>query len=178
MRRLPEGDMVVHQLPPYSMAVWFGDGHRNMISPFFFFFGSYGIWGFPLRSYYLMAACVMATCHARIGWGVLSSDETFHFSHIFWGASFLNPLCSFSMLTFSKFQCSLLQIPQLPMCFTTVISVLTPLIYHFHFLFLVCPFVFLVLSFLLKFYLFPFSVLCSLFELCFFYSLFDGRFWY
>ena len=52
-RRLPEGVMVIHQLPPYSEVVQFGDGHGNMMSPFFF--GSYGAWGFPLHSYYLMA---------------------------------------------------------------------------------------------------------------------------
>ena len=39
--------------PPYSEVVQFGDSHGNMMSSFFF--GSYGAWGFPLHSYYLMA---------------------------------------------------------------------------------------------------------------------------
>ena len=61
----------------------------------------------------LFNLCVVATCHGRIGWRVLDSYETFHFSHVFLGTSFLNPLCSLSVLTFSKFQsllCLLLRI--------------------------------------------------------------------
>ena len=65
---------------------------------------------------------------------------------------------------------------QLLLCFTTLIFALIPLISQFHFLFQVRPFVFLVLYFLLKFYLLPFSVLCSFFELCFFRFLNGGLF--
>ena len=46
--------MVVHQLPPYSEVVQFGDGHEYDAPPPSF--GGYGAWGFPLRNYYLMAA--------------------------------------------------------------------------------------------------------------------------
>ena len=48
----------------------------------------------------------MATCHSGVGWRVLGSSETFQFSHVFWGASSLNSLCSLSALTFAKFQSS------------------------------------------------------------------------
>ena len=37
MKSLPKGVMVVHQLPPYSEIVQFGDGHGNMMRFFFFF---------------------------------------------------------------------------------------------------------------------------------------------
>ena len=44
--------MVIHQLPSYSEVVQFGNGHGNMMGPFFF--GGYRAWGFPLCSYSLM----------------------------------------------------------------------------------------------------------------------------
>ena len=95
--------MVIHQLPPYSEVVQFGDGHGNMMSPCFF----WQLWrlGFPPPQLLPNGnvACVVATCHAGIGWGVFGSTETFQFSHVFWGASFLNPLCSFSMLFYFLF---------------------------------------------------------------------------
>ena len=46
--------MVIHQLPPYSEVVQFGDGHGNMMSPFFLAVMALGVP--PLRSYYSMAA--------------------------------------------------------------------------------------------------------------------------
>ena len=94
----------VHQLLPYSEVVRFGDGHGNMMSPPFFLFlflGGYGAWGFDPPHLLLNGgvACIVATCHAKISWKVLSSDETFQFSHVFWGAPFLNPLCFSFVLT-------------------------------------------------------------------------------
>ena len=83
-----------------------------MMSPSFFFsfFFFWQLWRlrFPLPQLLPngSVACVMATCHSRVGWRVLGSSETFQFSHVFWGASFLNPLCSLSALTFAKFQSS------------------------------------------------------------------------
>ena len=82
---------------------------------FFFFFFFWWLWCLGFLPPQLLpnggVACVVATCHARIGWGVLSSNETFQFSHVFWGASFLKPLCSFFGLTFSKFQSSVFIAP-------------------------------------------------------------------
>ena len=121
----------VHQLLPYSEVVQFGDNHGNMRSPpffsffsfflfFFFFFGGYGAWGSTPLQLLLSGgmACVVATCHAKIDWGVLGSSETFQFSYVFWGTSFLNPLCFLSVPTFwiSQLLLCLFPLPQLLLC--------------------------------------------------------------
>jgi len=59
--------MVIHQLPSYSEVVQFGDGHGNMMGPFFF----WRLWclGFPPPQLFPNGdmACVVAICHAEIG---------------------------------------------------------------------------------------------------------------
>ena len=67
----------------------------------FFFRGGYGAWGSDPLHLLLSGgvACVVATFHAKISWEVLSSDETFQYFHVFWGAPFLNPLCFSFTLT-------------------------------------------------------------------------------
>ena len=86
----------------------------------FSFFGGYGAWGSTPLQLLLSGgmACVVATCHAKIDWGILGSNETFQFSYVFWGTSFLNPLCFLSVPTFSISQLllCLFPLPQLLLC--------------------------------------------------------------
>ena len=165
-RRLPEGIMIIHQLPPTprsfnletAMGIWWAHPF------FFFFFGSYGAWGSTPPQLLLNGgvACVVATCHARISWGVLGSSETVQFSHVFWGASFLNPLCFLSMLTFFKFQsilCLLLRIFSFFCALLLWFLCLSPWFLYFTFFFRYAPLFFL---FFISFW----SFTCFLF-LCF-----------
>ena len=141
---------------------------------FFSFFGSYGAWGFPFRRYYLMAMWCVSWPRVTLGLveRFLILTKLFSFPTFFEALPFF---CTY-FCKISVFLCSLLRILSFLYAFTTVIYVLIPSISKFHFLFQVRPFIFLVLSFLLKFYLLPFSVLGSLFELCFFCFLFYGLF--
>ena len=70
-----------------------------MMGLFFFSFFFLQLWrlGFPPPQLLLDGgvACVMATCHAGIGWRVLGSSETFQFPTFFETLPFLNPLCFF-----------------------------------------------------------------------------------
>ena len=96
-RRLPEGIMVVHQLPPYSEVIEFGDG---VPFPFFFFFG-YGALSFPLYSYYLVAVWHMLRPRviSRLVGGSLVPAKLFSFPR-FLRCFLFKPLGVFSLHLF------------------------------------------------------------------------------
>ena len=66
---------------------------------FFFSFFFWQLWRLGVPPPQLLldggVACVMATCHAGIGWRVLGSSKTFQFPTFFETLPFLNPLCFF-----------------------------------------------------------------------------------
>ena len=119
-------------------------------------------------------ACVVATCHAGIGWGVFGSTETFQFSHVFLGASFLKPLCSFSMLIYFLFFQNFAFLYALLLWFLCS----SPWFLSFTFFFRYTPLFFLFFLFFWSFICFIFLCFVAFLNFAFFCFLFDGLFWY
>ena len=97
---------------PYFEVVQFRDGHGMWWPPPPFFLRLWHI-RFPLPQLLPSGgmACVVATCHSRISWGVLGSGDTFQFSHLFLRRFLFKPLVLFFCAYFCKilvFLCSLL----------------------------------------------------------------------
>ena len=153
-RRLPEGIMVVHQLPPSSEVVQFGDGHGMWWVPFHFFF-FFWLWRFEFPSLQLLPCGGMACVE-----GSLVPAKLFSFPRFL--KRFLFKLLVFS---FHSYFCEILAILcfsmpsfQLPLDFTAAISTLTSSPFQFRFLFQVPLF-----TFLAFFFSFLTSLFCALF---------------
>ena len=111
-RRLREIIVVVHQLPPISRSFNLETAMECDDPPPPFFLLLWHI-RFPLPQLLPSGgmACVVATCHSRISWGVLGFGNTFQFSHLFLRRFLFKPLVLFFCAYFCKilvFLCSLL----------------------------------------------------------------------